>query len=172
MVEYVVCAQQCDDCTRIAAQLTWKACVQVRQKVPHKRTFFWLEQLILKHAAHRDTTNIKEAKDGIDLYYVSRSHAIKMVDFLQSVVPIRSKCSEQLISSDIHAGTANFKYTYSVEIVPLCKDDLVCLPTKVAKALGDISPITICWRVSNSIYLVDPNSLKGKIQQGKERGWL
>jgi nonsense-mediated mRNA decay protein 3 len=27
--------------------------VQVRQKVTHKRTFLWLEQLILKHNAHK-----------------------------------------------------------------------------------------------------------------------
>lgn len=89
VVEYMVSYQQCDECTRVAAQLTWKAVVQVRQKVPHKRTFLWLEQLILKHNAHRDTTNIKEFRDGLDFYYVQRGHAIKMVEFLQSVVPIR-----------------------------------------------------------------------------------
>ena len=32
---------------------------QVRQHVPHKRTFFYLEQLILKHKAHENTTNVK-----------------------------------------------------------------------------------------------------------------
>jgi nonsense-mediated mRNA decay protein 3 len=90
-VEFMVSSQQCEECTRIAAQLTWKAVVQVRQKVLHKRTFLWLEQLILKHNAHRDTTNIKEFKDGLDFYYVQRAHAVKMVDFLQSVVPIRYK---------------------------------------------------------------------------------
>ena len=33
VVEYIVAYQQCDVCTREAAQLTWKAAVQVRQKV-------------------------------------------------------------------------------------------------------------------------------------------
>jgi nonsense-mediated mRNA decay protein 3 len=112
VVEYVVSTQQCDECTRIAAQLTWKASVQVRQKVAHKRTFFWLEQLILKHNAHRDTTNIKEARDGIDFFYVSRSHAMKMLEFLSSVVPCRHKASEQLISTDIHTSVSNFKFAY------------------------------------------------------------
>jgi len=37
----------------LAAKNTWKASVQVRQKVTHKRTFLWLEQLILKHNAHK-----------------------------------------------------------------------------------------------------------------------
>ena len=89
MVEYTGAYQQCDECTRVAAQLTWKAVVQIRQKVAHKRTFLWLEQVILKHNAHKDTTNIKEFRDGLDFYYVQRGHALKMVEFLQSIVPIR-----------------------------------------------------------------------------------
>ncbi|KAJ3384961.1 hypothetical protein HDU92_003312 [Lobulomyces angularis] len=166
IVEYVVSTQQCDECMRVAAQLTWKASVQVRQKVSHKRTFFWLEQLILKHNAHKDTTNIKEAKDGIDFYYVNRSHAIKMLDYLQSVVPLKLKTSEQLISTDVHTSTSNYKFTFSAEIVPICKDDLVCLPTKLARQLGDISPIVVCYRVGNTVSLIDPFSLKSAEMRG------
>ena len=119
--------------------------------------------MILKYNVHRDTANIKEAKDGIDFYYVNRSHAVKMVDFLTSTIPVRVKQSEQLISTDIHSNTSNYKFTYSVEIVPICKDDLVCLPTKLAKQLHDISPLVLCYRVSNMISLVDPNSLKVRV---------
>ncbi|KAI9294535.1 NMD3-domain-containing protein [Neoconidiobolus thromboides FSU 785] len=158
-VEFVVANQQCDDCTKIMAKNTWKAVVQVRQKVSHKRTFLFLEQLILKHNAHKETTNIKEAKDGIDFFYVSRSHAIRMSEFLLSVVPGRVKTSEQLISSDTHTGSSNFKFTYSMEISPICKDDLVCLPLKTARSLGNINPLCIVSRVSNSIHVIDPNTL-------------
>ncbi|KAJ7153693.1 hypothetical protein C8R46DRAFT_1227991 [Mycena filopes] len=39
-------------------------------------------------------------------------HAIKMVEFLSSIVPVcSSKSSEQMLSSDTHTGTANFKFT-------------------------------------------------------------
>jgi nonsense-mediated mRNA decay protein 3 len=56
--------------------------VQARQKgVAHKKTFFYLEQLILKHQAHKDTVNIKECKDGIDFYFATRQTAIHMVRF-------------------------------------------------------------------------------------------
>jgi nonsense-mediated mRNA decay protein 3 len=42
----------CQGCARLAANSDqWVACVQVRQHVDHKRTFFLLEQLILKHNA-------------------------------------------------------------------------------------------------------------------------
>ncbi|ORY34325.1 RNA binding protein [Naematelia encephala] len=156
----VVHTGQCPSCTRLAAKNTWKAAVQVRQKVTHKRTFLWLEQLILKHNAHKDTININEKRDGLDFFYTERNAAIKMVEFLTGVVPVRTKSSEQLISSDTHSNTANYKFTYSVEIVPVCKDDLVVLPKAQAKAWGNISPLTICSRVGNTIHLLDPMTLQ------------
>ncbi|KAJ1927746.1 ribosome-binding protein [Tieghemiomyces parasiticus] len=158
-VEYTVSYQQCEGCARVMAQNTWKAMVQLRQKVPHKRTFMYLEQLILKHNAHKDTTNIKEARDGLDFYYTNRSHAVKMLDFIRSVVPTRSKDSEQLISTDIHNNTSNYKFTYSVEIAPVCRDDLVCLPPKLAQSFGNINPLCLCSRVSNNLNLIDPSTL-------------
>ncbi|KAF9495098.1 RNA binding protein [Pleurotus eryngii] len=159
-VEYLVQHGQCPDCARLAAKNTWKALVQVRQKVPHKRTFLFLEQLILKHGAQKDTISVKEVRDGLDFFYSQRNHAIRMVDFLTSLVPLRSKASEQLLSSDTHSSTANFKYTYSVEIAPICKDDLTVLPPKLAKQLSNISPLTICTRINNTIQLLDPATLQ------------
>ncbi|TBU27951.1 NMD3-domain-containing protein [Dichomitus squalens] len=159
-IEYLVQYGQCPDCTKLAAKNTWKALVQVRQKVPHKRTFLFLEQLILKHGAQKDTISVKEVRDGLDFFYSSRSHAQKMVEFLSGVVPVRSKASEQLLSADTHTNTANFKYTYSVEITPICKDDLVCVPPKLARSLANISPLTLCVRVGNSLHLMDPATLQ------------
>jgi nonsense-mediated mRNA decay protein 3 len=61
---------------------------------------------------------------------------------------------------DTHSNTANYKFSYSVEIAPICKDDLVCLPPKLAKQLGNISPLLLCTRVGNSIHFVDPATLQ------------
>jgi len=88
-IEYLVQHGQCLDCAKLAAKNTWKALVQVRQKVPHKRTFLYLEQLILKHNAPKDTISIKEVRDGLDFFYSSKSHALKMVEFFASVAPIK-----------------------------------------------------------------------------------
>jgi nonsense-mediated mRNA decay protein 3 len=96
-VEYIVQHGQCPDCTKLAAKNTWQAVLQVRQKVPHKRTFLFLEQLILKHNAHKDTISIKEVKDGLDFFYAHESHAQKMVEFLASVVPVQ--CVTSLVPS-------------------------------------------------------------------------
>ena len=58
-------------------------------KVDHKKTFFFLEQVILKHGAHAQTTNIKERPDGLDFYFQNRSHAVKFIEFISAVVPAR-----------------------------------------------------------------------------------
>jgi hypothetical protein len=40
---------------------------------------------------------------------------------LQGVVPARFRSDKQLVSHDIHTSTYNYKYTFSVEIAPVCK---------------------------------------------------
>ena len=159
-VEYVVNYHQCPDCAKSFTANTWRAVVQVRQKVPHKRTFLYLEQLILKHSAHKDTINIREAKDGLDFFYSQRNHADKFVDFLTSVAPVRTKKSQELISMDIHTSSKSYKFSYSVELVPICKDDLVALPIKLAKQIGNIAPLTLCHRIGTSVNLLDPSTLQ------------
>lgn len=159
-VEYVVASQQCPDCAKSYTANTWRAVVQVRQKVPHKRTFLYLEQLILKHSAHKDTINIKEVKDGLDFFYAQRNHADKFVDFLTSVTPAKVKKSQELISMDIHTSTKSYKFTFSCELIPICKDDLVALPVKLAKSAGNISPLALCYRVGTAVNLLDPSTLQ------------
>ncbi|KAG9247359.1 NMD3 family-domain-containing protein [Calycina marina] len=159
-VEYVVANQQCPDCAKSYTANTWRACVQVRQKVSHKRTFLYLEQLILKHGAHRDTINIKEVKDGLDFFFAHRNQAEKFVDFLHSVAPVQSKKSQELISMDIHTSTKSYKFSFSVSLVPICKDDLVAIPIKLAKQAGNIFPLGLCYRIGTSLNILDPSTLQ------------
>ena len=159
-VVYMVATQQCPECAKSYTANVWGACVQVRQKVLHKRTFLHMEQLILKHNAHRETINIKEAKEGVDFFFSARNQAEKFVDFLNSVIPVRVKKSQELISEDRHTGSKSYKFTFSVEITPICKDDVVALPIRLAKQMGDMSPLCLCHRVGTSIYLVDPTTLQ------------
>eukprot|EP00898_Chlorokybus_atmophyticus_P007343 jgi/Chlat1/760/Chrsp104S00026 len=161
VVEYVVQNNLCDICQKAAANSDqWVAAVQVRQKVEHKRTFLFLEQIILKHAADAFTVNIKEMHDGVDFFYANRSHAMKFVEFLNAVVPVKSRHDKQLISHDSHSNTYNYKYTFSVEIVPVCKDDLVCLSARVSAALGNIGQLLLVTRVSNALLVLNPRTLR------------
>ena len=142
VVEYIVANQQCDKCQQFNADNTWWAVAQIRQKVNHKRTFLWLEQLILRHGAHEQANSIKEQPDGLDFFFANKSQMAKFVDFVSAVTPIRHKTAKQLISHDIQSNIFNFKYTASVEIAPVCKDDLVCLPRRLAASTGNISYAT------------------------------
>lgn len=167
VVEFVVERHMCPQCNRQNANPdSWTACAQVRQHVPHKRTFFFLEQLILKHGADESCVNVKNIHEGVDFYFGSRAHAIKFIDFLQSVVPIRYRHDKQLVSHDVHTSNYNYKYTFSVEIAPVCKDDLLCLPPKVAASHGGMSPLVLCTRVTNALTLTDPVSLRSAVLEG------
>lgn len=44
--------------------------------------------------------------------------------------------------------------------VPICKDDLLALPLKLARQLGNISPLAICHRVATAVSILDPNTLQ------------
>jgi len=160
VIEYIVQNLFCPDCQRAEAKLTWRAVAQVRQKVDHKRTFFWLEQLILKHNANSNCSNIKELPDGLDFFFNIKNHAVKFVDFISHFVPTRVKTAKELISQDIHSNTCNYKFTLSVEIAPICKDDLLCLPANIARSCGNISPLVICHKIADSVHFLDPLTLK------------
>lgn len=133
---------------------------QLRQHVHHKRTFFFLEQLILKHSADENCVNIKDIHNGVDFYFGNRAHAVKFIDFLQSVVPLRYRHDKQLVSHNIHTSTYNYKYTFSAEIAPVCREDLVCLPEKLSHALGNLGPLVLVTRVTSAITLTDPRTLR------------
>ncbi|CAL8460889.1 g420 [Coccomyxa elongata] len=161
VVEYVVEPHMCMDCTRANTNSNvWTACVQVRQHTGHKRTFFYLEQLILKYDVDQQCISIKDMYEGVDFFFSNRAHALKFIDFVQNHVPIRYRHDKQLVSHNEHASTYNYKYTFSTEIVPICRDDLVCLPPKAAAALGGFGPLALCTRVSNTLTLTDTQTLR------------
>lgn len=91
---------------------------------------------------------------SLPLCLSSGSHPLHVISFVltQRIPHDRSKTSEQLLSTDTHSGTSSYKFTYSVEIIPICRDDLICIPPKQARAFSNISyvhyhelePVTLC----------------------------
>lgn len=134
--------------------------MQVRQKSDFKKTLFYLEQLLLKHGAHGNTTGIKPVPTGIDFFYAKLQDARKLVDFLLTVLPCKYHYAQELVSHDTKNNTYDYKHTFCVDIVPICRDNVVILPKKVAQSLGNMSQIVVCLRVSNVITLIDPNNLQ------------
>uniref|UniRef100_A0A0C9S8J4 60S ribosomal export protein NMD3 n=1 Tax=Wollemia nobilis TaxID=56998 RepID=A0A0C9S8J4_9CONI len=161
VVEYVQQENMCDNCRSVHTNPDlFVAVVQVRQHVSHRRTFFYLEQLILKHGAASQAVNIKQVHEGVDFFFANRSHGLKFVSFLGSVVPTLNRNDKQLVSQDVKNSTYNYKYTFSVQICPICKEDLICLPPKVSASLGNLGPLVLCTKVSNNIMLLDPFTLR------------
>lgn len=170
-VEFVLMNQQCEACAKSYTAHTWGAMVQVRQRVEHKKTFFLLEQLILRHGAHERCIGITQLPTGVDFAFAEPQHAVKFIDFLGSVVPIRHRKAVKLIGEDEQNGTSRYKFSYAVEIVPLCKEDLVVLPARTAAALGAISPLVMVQRVSSHVFILDPRSLQMS-EMTSERYWM
>ncbi|CAL1397363.1 unnamed protein product [Linum trigynum] len=161
VVEYVQQDHMCESCSRVAANPDqWVASVQLRQHVSHRRTFFYLEQLILKHDAASKAIKIKQMDQGVYFFFGNRSHAVKFLEFLGSVVPTKSRVDKQLVSHDVESSNYNYKYTFSVQISPVCRDDLICLPQRLSSSLGNIGPLVVCTKVTNSIALLDPFTLR------------
>jgi nonsense-mediated mRNA decay protein 3 len=88
-VVFVVRNQQCIECQSEFRQGSWKSLVQVRQRVAHKRTFLYLEQLILKHGAHRGCLSVETFGDGMDFYFPDKGKANRFISFLEDVVPTK-----------------------------------------------------------------------------------
>lgn len=160
ITEFVVNNQQCNDCHRIEAKDFWNSIVQVRQKVVHKKTFLYLEQIILKHKMHATCTRIGEKPMGLDFYYSAKQDARKFTDFLMNMLPCKYQTAQQLISHDIRSNIYNYKTTFSVEMPPICKHDIVCLPKALAHQFGTISQIVVCLRVTHCIHMIDFTTLQ------------
>ena len=85
---------------------------------------------------------------------------MKLLDFLQQRRVVRARHDKQLVSHDANNNTYNYQYTFMVEIVPVCKEDIVCLPYKVSLGLGGVGPIMLVTRGRSSFQLTDPVTMR------------
>ncbi|VDO00966.1 unnamed protein product [Rodentolepis nana] len=158
VLHYVMHPQQCLDCTRHEAKDYWNARVQVRQRVDMPRTLHMLEQLLLRKKAPRKYSNVKNVKGGIDFYFTIRSDAVAFTEYVGKLIPCRTHVSQQLKSHDVHNNTYNYKWTYLLEVVPVCKNDVVCLTKAFSSRLGMGSQVLLVDKITDKIRLCDPST--------------
>ena len=156
LVEFKEEWTQCEDCKKTFTPHIWRACVQLRQKVNHKRTFLFLEQVILKHKAQSKALNIKEHPEGVDFYFANRAQANSFCAFIHEFLPCQTKTSRQLISVDEKSNEAVYKETFRLEIAPVCQDDLIILSEENYKKMGGIGPLLLCYKQINNLKFIDP----------------
>ena len=73
----------------------------------------------------------------------------------------RYKISKELVSHDTHNNTYDYKLAFAVEVVPVCRGDVVFIPKALSRSLGSITqgPL-VCYKVAQVLHLVDPLSLQ------------
>ncbi|TFJ87036.1 hypothetical protein NSK_001370 [Nannochloropsis salina CCMP1776] len=154
--EFVVRTIQCDACALSYTEQAWKAVCQLRQRVTHKRTFFFLEQLLLARKMESKILDMELTRHGMDLYFGDKNTALQFLAFLQTAVPMRSKTTRKLIAEDRQNNVHRSQWSMAVDIVPLCKDDLCLLPP----GGGGVQGLVLVSRVTAVVQFLDPWTLK------------
>ena len=144
----------CRDCQKLQTPHIWCAKVQIRQKVPHKKTFMYLEQYILKNKMQEKAMNIQEVNEGVDFYFGVKRDAEVFTDFIYSVVPSKITLSKKYVS----LSTTTF--TFLVDIANVSKYDIIKIDYNSSKLLGGFGPLIICTRLSSKSHFVDLISFK------------
>ncbi|KAG9390113.1 hypothetical protein J8273_8151 [Carpediemonas membranifera] len=156
-VEFVEQPHICPGCTLAATENTWKVQVQLRQHVEHKRTFYFLEQLILKHQMHLETLSIREYPEGVDFFFDNDSKAHAFMALVAKHVPCSAPLkTERVQGADYNNNTIDKRLTYYIEIVPFCKDDLLVLPR--SNPTG--RTLALVTRVSSLVHCLDLQTLQ------------
>ncbi|KAK8837653.1 hypothetical protein M9Y10_036186 [Tritrichomonas musculus] len=161
IITFVVQLQQCPECCEAATPREhWIANVQVREASKHKRTLFWLEQQILNCRAHASATSVERKHDGIDFHFPSKALADNFVNFVKSKLPIHFEESNKLMGEDIQSAIQDRRFSISVRVPPINRQELVLLPPFLVKGTGNQCFVAVCFKVSKNIKLIDPVTCK------------
>ena len=142
----------CRDCQKLQTPHTWASCVQIRQRVPHKKTMLYLEQIILKNKMQKSSLYFQEANDGFDFFFSTRRAGEIFSNWIATVVPSKITYTKKYVSM----STSTF--TYLVDVANIAKYDLFILDKESYKKLGGIGPLLVCTRLSSRTIFEDPRT--------------
>ena len=142
----------CRDCQKLQTPHTWASCVQIRQRVPHKKTMLYLEQIILKNKMQKNSLYFEEANDGFDFFFSTRRAGEIFSNWIATVIPSKITYTKKYVS----LSTSTF--TYLVDVANVAKYDLFLLDKDSYKKLGGIGPLLICTRLSSRTVFEDPRT--------------
>lgn len=116
----------------------------------------------MKNNAAEKVINVgqEDFGQGINFHFNHRSHAQRFVNFVDDNIICREKHTKQLISHDEQNGTYNYKYTFIVELAPICRDDLVILPKAMSRKMGGIGPMVLITKITQAIHIVDIRTMQ------------
>ncbi|KAL9649722.1 hypothetical protein ABK040_009537 [Willaertia magna] len=114
-----------------------------------------------------DNNNTEGNNNEGEMNYTT-CNVIGFIKYLNNLLPIRDLQNKSMIHHGAGGGSGsvlnstnnNENETYYIEIAPICKGDLVCLPQRYYTSLGQMGPLVICYKVTNSLHFIDPFTLK------------
>jgi nonsense-mediated mRNA decay protein 3 len=157
IITFVVNFIQCPDCQEAATPREhWVSKVQVRHDGASGRTLLWLEQQILSHRALHGATTIERKHGGVDFHFPNKPSGQRFTNFLKTQLPVAVTESAKQVGEDIHSGTLDMRFSFSVRVPPLNRQDLVVLPPRWTRSTGNQSFIAVVYKVGRKIKLIDP----------------
>lgn len=157
IVTFIVNTVQCKTCTELATHRDhWKAIVQLRQHSDSKRTLFWLEQLIINAEAAKETSAIERRPDGLDFQFNDNSDAKKFISFIKSIIPVSVKNSDTVKGQDLVNMSYDIRYSYSLTLPGISREDLVVLPKKLFESTGRQSRMCLVSKMGKQVHFVNP----------------
>ncbi|EAY01212.1 NMD3 family protein [Trichomonas vaginalis G3] len=157
IVTYIVKTVQCKTCQELATHRDhWKAIVQLRQHSDSKRSMFWIEQMIINNEAAKETSAIERRPDGLDFQFNDNSDAKKFISFIKSIIPVSVKNSDTVKGQDLVNMSYDIRYSYSLTIPSISREDLVLLPKKIFESTGRQSRLCLVSKMGRQIHFVNP----------------
>lgn len=157
----------CDACSRSQADPDrWPAVVQVRQRASTssscRRTLNHVMSLLVCYRGNDSLLRVDwDAGAGVlDVHVVSRAHAARFVRFVSTVAPARVVGTARRLVSRDGEGSPYRLHFISVDICPVCEDDLVLLHAEASRALGRLGPLVLCIKVTSSLALLDTGNMR------------
>lgn len=89
------------------------------------------------------------------MYFKTKTHAQRIVGFVNSLFPTISKTSKKLIGKDTHSNLHRNEFVISMEVVPLCRFDLIV----TTRESGRVPELMLVSQLSTNVHLINPNTL-------------
>ena len=103
---------------------------------------------------------VENSKQGMDFFFKQKNQAEKVVNFISTHLPTKSKFSKRHISTDARTSKHRYELTYAVDIVPLGRGDLVIMPVNLQAKNSSAGELVLVSKVASSIHLLNPLTLK------------
>lgn len=89
------------------------------------------------------------------MFFKSKTLAQRVVGFINTLFPTTSKTSKKLIGKDNRSNIHRNEYVVSMEVVPLCRYDLVCTP----RESGRPPELMLVAQLSTNVHMLNPRNL-------------